>query len=268
MSKLPDDPEGATRLISLRFPGWCEVCGLHLAPGKRAWHDPVRKRIRCRVCGPNPPSIAGEAGNSARREYERRAAKEEFDSLSRAQLKQDGPLLNRFMATAEPQHVTAWSKGAEGERKAGALLDTWAAAEGGMVLHDRRISRDRANVDHIAVGRSAVWVIDTKAYRGRVEQIRAGGRNRSRLVEGVRRQMTLVAIALDNAPINQPRPPVYGVLCFVDAAWAWFRGTFLIYGVHVAWPAATIELVNQPGAMTGDQISAVAAALTKALPPA
>jgi hypothetical protein len=45
-----------------------------------------------------------------------------------------------------------------------------------FVLHDRRIPRTRANIDHIAVTRSgAVWAIDAKNYRGKVQRVDKGG---------------------------------------------------------------------------------------------
>ena len=44
-----------------------------------------------------------------------------------------------------------------------------------MVLHDRAVPGGRANIDHIAVVPSGVWVIDTKHYRGRLEQRDLGG---------------------------------------------------------------------------------------------
>ena len=36
------------------------------------------------------------------------------------------------------------------------------------MLHDRRIPGTRANIDHIAVASSAVWVIDAKRYNGKL----------------------------------------------------------------------------------------------------
>ena len=60
-----------------------------------------------------------------------------------------------------------WRRGAAGERATAALLDrlparTWA------VLHDRRVPGSRANLDHLIIGPSGVWVLDTKTTRARV----------------------------------------------------------------------------------------------------
>ena len=37
-----------------------------------------------------------------------------------------------------------------------------------VLLHDRRIPRSRANIDHIAVAPSGVTVVDAKAVKGKV----------------------------------------------------------------------------------------------------
>ncbi len=60
-----------------------------------------------------------------------------------------------------------WLRGAAGERATAAVLDrlptrTWA------VLHDRRVPGSRANLDHLVIGPSGVWVLDTKTTRARV----------------------------------------------------------------------------------------------------
>lgn len=57
-----------------------------------------------------------------------------------------------------------WLRGAEGERATAALLDRlperkWA------VLHDLSVPGSRANVDHLVIGRTGAWVIDTKTTR-------------------------------------------------------------------------------------------------------
>ncbi len=38
-----------------------------------------------------------------------------------------------------------------------------------MVLHDLGLPGSRANVDHLVIGPTGVWVVDTKAYRARLE---------------------------------------------------------------------------------------------------
>src|SRR5690606_38162583 len=112
------------------------------------------------------------------------------------------------------------------------------------VLHDRRIPRTRANIDHIVVASSGVWVVDPKRYldkhpalkieggvlRPRIEKLVVGGREHTKLVNGVIKQVDLVRSAVD------PEVPVRGVLCFIEADWPLFGGDFTINGIDVMWP--------------------------------
>ena len=77
------------------------------------------------------------------------------------------PLIGSFAyaISREPQAIGAWSSGSVGERAVGERLDSLSRS-GVMVLHDRRIPRRTSNIDHIAVGPSGVFVIDTKRYQG------------------------------------------------------------------------------------------------------
>lgn len=66
-----------------------------------------------------------------------------------------------------------WRRGAEGERLTAALLERLPQRRW-IVLHDRALGAGRSNVDHLVVGPTGVWLVDSKSYRGRV---RAGWRS-------------------------------------------------------------------------------------------
>jgi Nuclease-related domain len=240
--------------------------------------------VRCPSCVEDNPSSTpaastasiGTPGGSAEREYllrsqrhrRRTEARIADDGAWRQQVKKDHPVLGRLAAAItakpvndpEPNHVASWKVGADGERKVGARLDRWAHSMGGRVLHDRRIPGTKANIDHIALNANAVWVIDTKEYAGTVTasagglfsgpELRVAGRLRTDLADAVVVQMEQVAAALNAAAGGGTRPPVYGVLCFVDADWPRFGGTFLVRGVRVAWPGATVKLLTRGGRPT------------------
>nr|WP_235523401.1 nuclease-related domain-containing protein [Cellulomonas sp. Root485] len=104
----------------------------------------------------------------------------------------------------QPQSTTAWARGAKGEEQLGRGLDS-LADRGVRLLHDRRIPRTRANIDHIAVAPSGVYVIDAKRYAGRptlrveggvirprTSRLVIGSRDGTKLVEGVHKQVGLV----------------------------------------------------------------------------
>jgi hypothetical protein len=124
-------------------------------------------------------------------------------------------------AMAPTQREVAWRRGAAGERIVGGALDA-LAANGILALHDRRIPRSRANIDHIAVGRHAVYTVDAKRYRGRIavrgERLLVAGRDRSKLVAQARRQRDVVRAALDAGGFHEV--PVLPVLCFTGVEWS------------------------------------------------
>ena len=110
-------------------------------------------------------------------------------------------------ALAGPEaSTTAWARGGQGEEAVGRSL-TRAVGATGVVLHDRAIPGSRANIDHLVIVPSGVWVVDTKRYRGRVQQRRGWfgaapmlfvhGHNRTNLVVGAVRQRQLVQKALE-----------------------------------------------------------------------
>ncbi|MFM9877516.1 MAG: nuclease-related domain-containing protein [Rhodoglobus sp.] len=201
------------------------------------------------------------AGASARREYERRKAKDE------ARLRKEWGRLGGVAValSAERQSTSAWATGAAGEVRVGSLLDT-LRTETPTVLHDRRVPGSRANVDHLVVDSSGVWVIDAKKYKGRperrvegglfrprVEMLYVAGRNKTALVEGVQWQVQQVQKAL-------PGVPARGFLCFVEADWGLLDSSFSIDGVDVLWPKKLASRIKDAAAGAID-----VAAVTEAL---
>lgn len=188
------------------------------------------------------------------------------------------PRIGGFLlaVTDEPQDIKKWEKGAVGERKLGAGLDG-LATEGVITLHDRLRPRTAANIDHIAIGPSGVWVVDTKRYAGQVTKKDVGGWLRSdvRLYVGRRDCMKLVrampkqvAAVRDALGEEWSAVPVRPMLCFVDAGWQWFAKPFELDGVVVTWPRAAREQIGSPGSIPGQTIALIAARLDQQLRPA
>lgn len=147
------------------------------------------------------------------------------------------------------------------------------------VLHDRRIPRTRANIDHIAVSRAGAFVIDAKRYKGgpqlrveggflrpRVEKLVVGSRDQTRVVAGVHKQVDLVREALSSAGLAEL--PVRGVLCFVDADWPLIGGSFVIDGVDVLWPKKLATQLLADGSIDDEAVDRAHRALATAFPPA
>lgn len=260
----PDD-----KRMRLRYAGTCRLCGTALDAGADAVYERGLKTVRCVRCPTEigapevvpsvevSPAIAasesttpepGTAGASARREFERRRDARE------KRIRESHPKLGGLILALsdDPESTTAWERGAIGEELLAERLhdlpDTF------RVLHDRRIPRSRANIDHIAIGPSGVWVIDAKRYkdkrpalhveggiiRPRVESLRIGGRDRSNLVEGVQSQVDRVTTAVGDVEV-----PVVGVLCFLDADWPLIGGSFIVDGIRAVWPRLLIKQMTE-----------------------
>jgi hypothetical protein len=130
--------------------------------------------------------------------------------------------------------------------------------EGVRLLHDRRIPRTEASIDHIAVAPAGVLVIDAKNHRGRVrlqagdgrEQPRShrlmvGRRDGSHMVQGMHAQLKEVRDCLASA--EGAAVPVTGVLCLVEAEWPLIRRRPLVIDdVHVVWPAKLHDYALDP----------------------
>jgi hypothetical protein len=62
-----------------------------------------------------------------------------------------------------------WLRGAAGEVATAGLLERLPGRDW-AVFHDLAVPGSRANIDHLVIGRTGVWVIDTKTTRGRARR--------------------------------------------------------------------------------------------------
>jgi hypothetical protein len=62
-----------------------------------------------------------------------------------------------------------WQRGGQGERRTARLLDR-LTRDGYVIFHDLAVPGSDANVDHLVIGRSGVFVIDSKQWTGEVRQ--------------------------------------------------------------------------------------------------
>lgn len=268
-----------TKTMKLRYAGACAVCATPLTAGCEAQWDSDRRVTTCLRCVEGAGVVAtGSAGASARAKGEelraQKAAKEHA-------IKEAHPILGRIVLAVDPlpDKGESWVKGAVGEEKYGASLDelSCTSQERVLVLHDRRIPRSKANIDHIAVTAAGIWVIDAKRYSGRVAKEGGGwlnpdvrltvaGRDRTKLVAGVRKQVEHVAKAMAGSPFAGT--PIHGALCFIEADWSLFAKPFVVDSILVAWPKAIRQrLVGEPVAHGCDH-RAVHRHLAMSFPPA
>jgi hypothetical protein len=67
------------------------------------------------------------------------------------------------------EQARTWQRGAAGERRTARLLDR-LTREGYVVFHDLAVPGSDANVDHLVIGPTGLFVIDSKQWTGSVHQ--------------------------------------------------------------------------------------------------
>jgi hypothetical protein len=67
------------------------------------------------------------------------------------------------------EQARSWQRGAQGERRTARLLDR-LTRDGYVVFHDLAVPDSPANVDHLVIGPSGVFIIDSKQWTGSVHQ--------------------------------------------------------------------------------------------------
>lgn len=208
----------------------------------------------------------GTPGASARREYQRRKANRE----QRAREKH--PRIGRLILALQddPTHERAWAQGARGEERVAKSLAKYLD-DSVRVLHDRRIPRTRANIDHLAVAASGVWVIDSKCYDGKAEigkplfgpsKLLIRGRDQSKLVDALVAQVEVVRASLAHV---LPEVAIHGALCFVDTKLPTV-GTLTFKGMSLLHPRRLAKRINANGPLAPDDTDVVLRALADAFP--
>jgi hypothetical protein len=140
--------------------------------------------------------------------------------------------------------------------------------------------RSRANIDHIAIAPSGVLVIDAKRYKGRIEvrkpffgdqKLVIAGRDRTKLVDGLRRQVDAVRAGLD---VIEADVPVAGCFCFVNpdgqtgGSGIPLLRTLEVGGFPLFYPRRLSRHLNRDGPIGRDQIAVLAEALAELFPAA
>jgi hypothetical protein len=277
-----------TRIIRLRYKARCSVCGAELPPRTEAIWDREAKTATCVGCVEPSETKAevvpadgpkrlnrGQPGASAHRRYEHLHEKREKRIRERY-----GRVGGLYLAVSnEPQSTRAWRVGGSGEGKLGELLESLNDDETIIALHDRRIPGSPANIDHIVVAQSGIYVVDAKHYKGQVRKVDKGGffsvdfrlfvgrRDCTRLIAGMAKQVEAIREAIGQPLIEEFELSITPVLCFVDAEWPLiFARPFQIGGVWVEWSQSLRTRVAQEGPLQGEHVRLLAERLVSALP--
>jgi hypothetical protein len=166
-----------------------------------------------------------------------------------------------------PSGVRAWRAGADGEdRTARALAEL--EAEGYVVLHDRRKPGSNANIDHVIVGPTGVFVVETKSYSGPLtvdgNEVYVGGRRRTDIVHQARSEAEVVQaiLALGGGTLH-----VTPILCVHRAELPLLKAE--VQGIRVVNERGLVRMLRRPVEVLAPQdVLRVAALLNRELRPA
>jgi hypothetical protein len=269
------DDQAALRRLRLRYPALCEACGIALSKGSEAFWDRATREVTCLACGPSESEATADgAGASAASEGDRRKDKRVADV--RRRYGDHAAAVAREMAGRDAD--ATWGKGSDGERRLAAFVER-EVGDAVIPIHDRLIPGTRGNIDHIYIAPKGVWVVDTKAYTGKVEkrevgpiwrrnnEVYVGGRNRSKLAQGVEKQVQAVLAALRSDPTLKGTD-VHAAICFVESEWGLFDFPFQIGNVWVLYPGALRKRLKKTGAVAREKMERIARRLELSLPPA
>ena len=239
--------------------------------------DSKAKKATCLACGGSVDvalSAQGIAGDSATA----MANALEAHATERARKKwgDHAAAVAAVIAHDDPD-VRAWAKGGDGESRLAKFIER-EVGDAVIALHDRVIPGTRsANIDHLFIAPSGVWVVDAKAYKGKLEKRDAGpfwredlqvyvnGRNRTSLVDGLALQLKAVRAALERDPAYK-QIPMHAALCFVESDWSLFARPFDVRGVTVLYPGALRDLLKKGGPLAREPIERIANRLALSLP--
>ena len=237
--------------------------------GQRHDRDGGRSDVAGGAAGQEPEIDRGVAGRSALGEYQREHANREQRIRRRY-----GRFSGLVLALSEdPQSTRAWQRGSAGESKLAQSLAK-LKRDDVIVLHDRRVPGSRANIDHLVVYPSGVFVVDAKLYTGQVHVKDVGGlfsgrdlrlfvgrRDCTDLAVGMAWQVAATKAALGGAEI-----PVSPVLCFIDAEWPLLGGPREFRGVLIDDERSLKRRVARPGELDLEEVRETARVLAQALP--
>jgi hypothetical protein len=170
----------------------------------------------------------------------------------------------RFRSTAD---TLAWRRGAHGERHTARLLAP-LERPGYQVFHDLAIPGSAANIDHLVVGPTGVFVIDSKRYRSHLHcsagRLWHGRRPLDRTLDTLWWEATQVAETLGFGLDLH----IYPVLCVHIARLPW-RRELLVDGIPVLAASAlrpALQVTRQ--ALSPEQVELVAAQVHASFQPA
>jgi hypothetical protein len=252
----------AWQFKSLIYGGTCVACGGTIDKNAKGWHNRVIKKARCASCGPGRPDPVP------------------VPSLDPPPALRPDPVggtstLKQFSGKNRSQGL----KGATGEY----LMDRYLhkhLTDGEVILTDRRVPGGDANIDHVVVASSGVWIIDSKMWEGKIVykaksmtsakmKLKVGGEDRTAKIQTIYNLVIPVAGVIDDRSV-----PIHPAMVFVEGDWGSRAALRFIggkpynhEGVWLTAPIVLKKLVRGPGPLTTDDIARIGSKLDKVLTP-
>jgi hypothetical protein len=243
----------------LRYGGICDSCGTKIEVRATGWHNPDLKKVRCVACG---TLAEDEAANETR------------------EMTPDPIGGSAALREARSRRDHKWVKGAAGEYLMDQSLHN-RLSQDAVILTDRRVPGTKANIDHLVVASSGVWIIDTKNWKGRIEykapstfstntRLFVDGKDRTVIVEAMYAMVIPVAQAIDDRSV-----PVNSALVFMDGDWApaalprlLMNRPYQHLSVWITPPKILTKMINEAGPLEARAIQALGKKLDQLFDPA
>ena len=165
----------------------------------------------------------------------------------------------RVRAERQGRSSPSWGRGARSQRATAASLAALPDHEW-VVLHDLPVPGRRATIDHVAVGPTGVYVIDSLSWSGRITTVNGvllrNGRGQQRTTASAREAADAIGGLLTSVSPDHVVP----VLCFTDGD----VPDLTIDGVCVCSIVTVAYLLSfRPAVLTDAEVEAVAGELRR-----
>lgn len=191
------------------------------------------------------------------------------DQLSLALFAAGALAVMQIIGFFEASAVRAWRVGAEGERRTAAFLEP-LREKGFVVLHDRKVKGWGGNLDHVVIGPTGMWAVETKNLDGKVvirgDVLRIGGHRRDKIIDQAKQEATIIQVVLSEE-LGRLGLKVTPVICLHRGELPFFNKT--VRGVRLASGRQLVRLLEEGEArLRPEQVESLARAADSVLRPA